>query len=169
MEDSGRRQQGEAAEACILNPGSGALCQLSSGVAQCCSALLTQDWKDIDFALSEDVDFIAVSFVKTADVMVNLKSYVANRSDNPVEVIAKIESFDSVPNVQEIVEASDGVMVARGDLGAPPRLFRTCCFEVDFSRTCPRHTLVFVDEYRLLCAMLGGATSISADDALSVS
>jgi len=80
--------------------------------------LSSKDWKDIDFALAENVDFIAVSFVKTADVMNNLKSYVASRSDNPVEVIAKIESFDSVPNVQEIVEASDGIMVARGDLGA---------------------------------------------------
>lgn len=88
----------------------------------CNDARGLQDWKDIDFALAENVDFIAVSFVKTADVMNNLKSYVASRSDNPVEVIAKIESFDSVPNVQEIVEASDGIMVARGDLGAHPPL-----------------------------------------------
>lgn len=80
-----------------------------------------QDWLDIDFGLAEGADFIAVSFVKSADVMTNLKSYVSSRSDRPVEVIAKIESFDSVPNAQEIVEASDGVMVARGDLGASPQ------------------------------------------------
>lgn len=79
-----------------------------------------QDWLDIDFAISEGVDFIAVSFVKTPDVMNNLKSYCAARSPRPVEIIAKIESFDSVPNLQDIVEASDGVMVARGDLGAHP-------------------------------------------------
>jgi 2-keto-3-deoxy-L-rhamnonate aldolase RhmA len=64
------------------------------------------------------VDFIAVSFVKTPDVMNNLKSYCGARSGRPIEIIAKIESFDSVPNLQDIVEASDGVMVARGDLGA---------------------------------------------------
>jgi pyruvate kinase len=80
--------------------------------------LSSKDWLDIDFAISEGVDFIAVSFVKTPDVMNNLKSYVAARSPAPVEIIAKIESFDSVPNLQDIVEASDGVMVARGDLGA---------------------------------------------------
>ena len=76
-----------------------------------------QDWKDIDFALAQNVDFIAVSFVKSADVINNLKSYVSSRADKTVEIISKVESFDSVPNIHEIVEASDGVMVARGDLG----------------------------------------------------
>jgi pyruvate kinase len=80
--------------------------------------LSSKDWLDIDFAISEGVDFIAVSFVKTPDVMNNLKSYCGARSGRPIEIIAKIESFDSVPNLQDIVEASDGVMVARGDLGA---------------------------------------------------
>lgn len=76
-----------------------------------------QDWLDIDFAISEKVDFIAVSFVKGADVINNLKSYLAARSGGTIEVIAKVESYDSVPNVPEIVQASDAVMVARGDLG----------------------------------------------------
>ena len=80
-----------------------------------------QDWLDIDFAISEDVDFIAVSFVKSADVIHNLRSYVSARADRKIELIAKLESYDSVPNVQDIVEAADCVMVARGDLGAPGR------------------------------------------------
>lgn len=80
--------------------------------------LSSKDWLDIDFAIAEAVDFIAVSFVKTADVVVNLKSYLASRAGGGIEVIAKIESFDSVPNLGAIVDASDAVMVARGDLGA---------------------------------------------------
>jgi len=81
-----------------------------------------QDWIDIDFAISEGVDFIAVSFVKGPDVINNLKSYLASRAGGSIEVIAKVESYDSVPNIREIVEASDAVMVARGDLGehTPP-------------------------------------------------
>ncbi|CAI0465684.1 unnamed protein product [Linum tenue] len=78
-----------------------------------------KDWLDIDFGIAESVDFIAVSFVKSADVINHLKSYIAARSrDNDIAVIAKIESIDSLKNLEEIIEASDGAMVARGDLGA---------------------------------------------------
>ncbi|GAB4820800.1 hypothetical protein N2152v2_007846 [Parachlorella kessleri] len=77
-----------------------------------------KDWLDIDFGIRNSVDFIAISFVKNADVITNLKSYVQSRANKQIEVVAKIESYDSVPNLPEIVDASDGVMVARGDLGA---------------------------------------------------
>ncbi|GMP56249.1 hypothetical protein CsSME_00020802 [Camellia sinensis var. sinensis] len=77
------------------------------------------DWLDIDFGVAEGVDFIAISFVKSAEVINQLKSYIKARSrDGDVAVIAKIESIDSLKNLEEIIRASDGVMVARGDLGA---------------------------------------------------
>ncbi|CAI0559353.1 unnamed protein product [Linum tenue] len=79
----------------------------------------SKDWLDIDFGIAESVDFIAVSFVKSAEVINHLKSYIAARSrDNDISVIAKIESIDSLKNLEEIIQASDGAMVARGDLGA---------------------------------------------------
>ncbi|CAL5392708.1 unnamed protein product [Camellia sinensis] len=78
-----------------------------------------KDWLDIDFGVAEGVDFIAISFVKSAEVINQLKSYIKARSrDGDVAVIAKIESIDSLKNLEEIIRASDGVMVARGDLGA---------------------------------------------------
>ena len=95
----------------------GALTGVPSAVGGNELILWLQDWRDIDFALAQDVDFIAISFVKSADVINNLKSYVSSRAKKTIEIISKVESFDSVPNIQEIVEASDGVMVARGDLG----------------------------------------------------
>ena len=70
------------------------------------------------------VDFIAVSFVKTADVINNLKSYLNSRASKVIEIVAKVESHDSVPNCQEIIEASDAVMIARGDLGKLPHTKR---------------------------------------------
>ncbi|GAB2210217.1 hypothetical protein Drorol1_Dr00015477 [Drosera rotundifolia] len=79
----------------------------------------SKDWLDIDFGIAEGVDFIAVSFVKSAEVMNHLKSYIAARSrDGETAVIAKIESIDSLKNLEEIIRASDGAVVARGDLGA---------------------------------------------------
>ncbi|KAM5552887.1 pyruvate kinase isozyme A, chloroplastic [Rosa sericea] len=77
----------------------------------------SKDWLDIDFGIAEGVDFIAVSFVKSAEVINHLKSYIAARSSD-ISVVAKIESIDSLKNLEEIILASDGAMVARGDLGA---------------------------------------------------
>ncbi|KAL6526590.1 hypothetical protein OROGR_015680 [Orobanche gracilis] len=77
------------------------------------------DWLDIDFGIAEGVDFIAISFVKSADVIKHLKSYIKARArDSDISIIAKIESIDSLTNLKEIIQASDGAMVARGDLGA---------------------------------------------------
>lgn len=79
----------------------------------------SKDWLDIDFGIAEGVDFIAISFVKSADVINHLKSYIKARArDGDVSVVAKIESIDSLKNLEDIIQASDGVMVARGDLGA---------------------------------------------------
>ncbi|KAH7577607.1 hypothetical protein JRO89_XS01G0274200 [Xanthoceras sorbifolium] len=80
---------------------------------------ILHDWLDIDFGIAEGVDFIAVSFVKSAEVIKHLKSYIAARSPkNDIAVIAKLESIDSLSNLEEIILASDGAMVARGDMGA---------------------------------------------------
>ncbi|XVF80870.1 hypothetical protein PTKIN_Ptkin15bG0110100 [Pterospermum kingtungense] len=79
----------------------------------------SKDWLDIDFGVAEGVDFIAVSFVKSAEVIKTLKSYITARSpESEIAVIAKIECIDSLKNLEEIIQASDGAMVARGDLGA---------------------------------------------------
>ncbi|KAK1287965.1 hypothetical protein QJS10_CPB19g01096 [Acorus calamus] len=79
----------------------------------------SKDWLDIDFGIAEGVDFIAISFVKSAEVINHLKSYIAARArDSDIAVIAKIESIDSLANLEEIIRVSDGAMVARGDLGA---------------------------------------------------
>ncbi|KAK1270200.1 hypothetical protein QJS04_geneDACA007464 [Acorus gramineus] len=79
----------------------------------------SKDWLDIDFGIAEGVEFIAISFVKSAEVINHLKSYIAARArDSDIAVVAKIESIDSLKNLEEIIRASDGAMVARGDLGA---------------------------------------------------
>uniref|UniRef100_A0A7I4BRX7 Pyruvate kinase n=1 Tax=Physcomitrium patens TaxID=3218 RepID=A0A7I4BRX7_PHYPA len=79
----------------------------------------SKDWVDIDFSISEGVDFIAVSFVKSPEDIKHLKSYVSARSpDRSIGVIAKVEDGDSLRNLDGIIRVSDGVMVARGNLGA---------------------------------------------------
>ena len=73
---------------------------------------------DIDFRIAKDVDFIAISFFKSAEGIKHLESYIAARSrDSDIAVIAKMR-IDSLKNLEEITQASDGAMVARQDLGA---------------------------------------------------
>ncbi|KAL2254533.1 pyruvate kinase isozyme A, chloroplastic [Sesamum indicum] len=79
--------------------------------------LTAKDWLDIDFGISEGVDFIAVSFVNDADAVTDLKKFISIKYSKSIKVLAKIESLESLNNLEEIIEASDGIMIARGDLG----------------------------------------------------
>ncbi|KAJ0971848.1 hypothetical protein J5N97_019807 [Dioscorea zingiberensis] len=80
-------------------------------------SITEKDWDDIKFGVENGVDFYAVSFVKDAQVVHELKDYLRGCGAN-IHVIVKIESADSIPNLHSIITASDGAMVARGDLGA---------------------------------------------------
>nr|AAK82461.1 AT5g52920/MXC20_15 [Arabidopsis thaliana]AAM10281.1 AT5g52920/MXC20_15 [Arabidopsis thaliana] len=80
-------------------------------------SITEKDWEDIKFGVENKVDFYAVSFVKDAQVVHELKKYLQN-SGADIHVIVKIESADSIPNLHSIITAPDGAMVARGDLGA---------------------------------------------------
>lgn len=80
-------------------------------------SITEKDWQDIDFGIENGVDFIALSFVKEGNTIKNLKEYITKKNI-PVDIIAKIESVDAVNHIDEIIEVTDGIMVARGDLGA---------------------------------------------------
>ena len=80
-------------------------------------SLTEQDIKDIEFAIKNDFDFIAASFVrKAADVLAVRKILSKNNADK-IKIISKIENREGVNNFDEILAVSDGIMVARGDLG----------------------------------------------------
>jgi len=85
------------------------------------SALTEKDKQDLVFGLSNGVDYIAMSFVRRAEDLLTIRE-ICNAWGAPTPVIAKIETPDAVENIESIVAASDGVMVARGDLGVefPP-------------------------------------------------
>jgi pyruvate kinase len=86
------------------------------GIALSIPALTEKDRKDLEFGLTHGVDAVAISFVRTAaDVTMVKQIIAAHHSDVPV--IAKLEKPQAVDHLEEILEAADGVMVARGDLG----------------------------------------------------
>src|SRR5271169_331579 len=86
------------------------------GVALSIPALTEKDGKDLEFGIKHGVDAVALSFVRTAaDVSMVKRIIAAHHSDLPV--IAKLEKPQAIDHLEEILEAADGVMVARGDLG----------------------------------------------------
>ena len=74
-----------------------------------------QDWKDIDFGIEKKVDFIALSFVRTGDDVIEVRDHCRAKGAN-IQIISKIENFESTQNLENIIKASDGIMFARGDL-----------------------------------------------------
>ncbi|GLC82626.1 pyruvate kinase [Lacrimispora brassicae] len=79
-------------------------------------ALTDKDKMDIKFGIEQGFDFIAASFVRTADAIYEIKKILEDNGSN-ISVIAKIENAEGIENLDEIIEASDGIMVARGDMG----------------------------------------------------
>ncbi len=79
-------------------------------------SLTEKDIEDLDFALEQKVDWIGLSFVRSQEDIVDLKKRIAAKNHH-AKVIAKIEKPEALENIDEIIAESDGLMVARGDLG----------------------------------------------------
>ncbi len=80
-------------------------------------ALTEKDIKDAIFAIGQNVDWIALSFVRTPADLEELQDLITKHSDHKIPIIAKIEKPEAVENIDKIVAFCDGLMVARGDLG----------------------------------------------------
>ena len=79
-------------------------------------SITDKDRADVDVAVELGIDFIALSFVRDADAVNTLRSYLLSKGSK-AQIISKIEEQSGIRNIEEIIEASDGIMIARGDLG----------------------------------------------------
>ncbi|MEJ6744953.1 MAG: pyruvate kinase [Porticoccaceae bacterium] len=98
-------------------------------------AITDKDRRDIEFGMSQGVDFIALSFVRQAADVHELRELLGDKADK-IKIVAKLEDQEAITNMVEIIAAADGIMVARGDLGVEiplevlprvqRRIIRTC-------------------------------------------
>lgn len=79
-------------------------------------AVTEKDWADLEFGLEHNAEWIALSFVREASEILEIKQYIKSKGKSS-RVIAKIEKPEAIKNIDEIIAATDGLMVARGDLG----------------------------------------------------
>ncbi|MDO4772867.1 MAG: pyruvate kinase [Bacillota bacterium] len=76
-----------------------------------------EDIKDIKFGIKHEIDFLAASFIRCADDVFAVRKVLEENDGDSIQVISKIENAKGVKNIDEIIELSDGIMIARGDLG----------------------------------------------------
>ena len=80
-------------------------------------ALTSKDIADIEFGISQGIDFIAASFVRKASDVLAIREVLENNNATDIQIISKIENQEGIDNIDSILQVSDGIMVARGDLG----------------------------------------------------
>ena len=76
-----------------------------------------KDYEDIVFGIEEGFDYIAASFTRTADDILEIRRILEEKNCNHIKIIAKIENTQGVENIDDILRVSDGIMIARGDMG----------------------------------------------------
>ncbi len=107
-------------------------------------SLTAKDTKDLDFILDQDINFIALSFVRRAEDVARLVRLVRKKRDG-IKVIAKIEKPEAVGQINEILDACDGIMVARGDLGVEVSPYEIAVLQkhfVDEANRCGKMVIV---------------------------
>ncbi|AYL98457.1 pyruvate kinase [Mucilaginibacter celer] len=98
-------------------------------------SLTEEDLINLEFALKQDVEWIGLSFVRTGEDIIDLKRIIA-RNGSAAKVIAKVEKPEAIENIDAIVAATDGVMVARGDLGVEMPLEEVPLLQKMIARKC---------------------------------
>ena len=87
------------------------------GISISLPGITEKDAEDIRFGLDNDIDFIAASFVRKAQDVLEIREILEEKNMTHVQIISKIESQEGIDNIEEILKVSDGIMVARGDMG----------------------------------------------------
>ena len=116
-------------------------------------SLTEKDVRDVEFGLTQNVDWISLSFVRTAADVRRLKELVAAKGSR-IPVIAKIEKPQAVENIDEILREADGVMVARGDLGVEVSAEKVPMLQKQIIEKCNRRGLPVITATQMLESMI---------------
>lgn len=125
-------------------------------------SITKKDWEDIEFGITNGIDFIALSFVKNKNSVVELREYLEKKNSH-VKVISKIESAEASENIEEIVAHSDGVMVARGDLGSELPVEEVPVIQDEIIITCRKYSKPVIVATQLLESMMVNPTPTRAE------
>ncbi len=137
-------------------------------------AITPRDWELVEWAVSHGVDLLAISFVRRADEVLQLKDRLAgmcpvtpeeaaDEAGTTIPVVAKIEKPQALENIEAIVQAADAIMVARGDLGVEMDLARVPVAQKQIVRCCSRWGKPCIVATQMLESMIESATPTRAE------
>jgi len=125
-------------------------------------AITAKDKNDMDFAFQHRIDFVALSFVRSADDIVNLRDWM-NEKGFIKQIVAKIEKPEAVDNFEEILKVSDAIMVARGDLGVEMGPYQVPIIQKKIIRRCNEVGKLVITATQMLESMMTNPTPTRAE------
>lgn len=126
-------------------------------------SITDQDWEAIDWAIDNDLDFLALSFVRRAKDLELLRGHLQYKKAPGIQLIAKIEKAEALQEIDAILAVSDGLMVARGDLGVEMDVSQVPLIQKDLIRRCQRAGKPVIVATQMLQSMIETATPTRAE------
>jgi pyruvate kinase len=126
------------------------------------ASITDKDWICADWAIENDLDYLALSFVRSPDDLSILRQHLANRGSD-IQLIAKIEKAEALKEIDGIIEASDGLMVARGDLGVEMDVAEVPIIQKDLIRRCQTAGKPVIVATQMLQSMIEQASPTRAE------
>ncbi|MBV9278130.1 MAG: pyruvate kinase, partial [Candidatus Eremiobacteraeota bacterium] len=127
-------------------------------------AITDRDLEFLEYGLTKDVDWVAVSFVRSADDIIRVKDFIRERN-GAARVLAKIERHEALKDIDGIIRAADGIMIARGDLGIEMPLELVPMVQKDLVARCNRVSKPVITATQMLESMIASARPTRAEAA----
>ena len=125
--------------------------------------LSEKDKSDLIFAIENDVDFVAASFVRSKDDVIALRKFLDFNGGHSIRIISKIENNEGVDNFDEILQHSDGIMVARGDMGVEVEFERLPGLQKMMIKKCYQSGKMVITATQMLESMIKSPTPTRAE------
>ncbi|MDZ4384924.1 MAG: pyruvate kinase [Candidatus Moranbacteria bacterium] len=129
-------------------------------------AVTEKDKRDLEFALGNEVDFVALSFVSNAQEVIETRESIKKilgRKDSLPQIVVKIERKEAIDNIDEIIEAADVVMVARGDLGIELAESKVIIYQKEIIAKCLRSAKTVIVATQMLDSMINNPIPTRAE------